>query len=202
MGELIRICTMLTFTTLILWTLSVTSVTGNVYSPFDVLKMNLSGYQNPWPVINNTNNVYLSRVSEENVTLHCIKSRYWGYEESNKTVYRSLNFSTPSKSTSYNISLNVSYVKSQNESNITMLEVTSKDQLELVFPSGTYCSTNHSFPVLYSDSNCLILGDAINATRFTNCSLWFPYKIGRLNPQHVASSYSLFSVGKELSLIG
>uniref|UniRef100_L7M9F4 Putative group iii salivary lipocalin n=1 Tax=Rhipicephalus pulchellus TaxID=72859 RepID=L7M9F4_RHIPC len=174
---------MLAFTALTLWTFSASLVTASIYNPFDVLKMNLSEYQNPWPVINNTNDVYLSRVSEENVTLQCVKSRYWGYEEKNGTVYRSFNFSTLNTSSS-NISINVKYEKSQNESNTTMLEVISMDESGIVFPNGTYSLRNRTFPVLYSDINCLILGDALNATRFTNCSLWFPFKnrYSRLNP--------------------
>uniref|UniRef100_A0A224YDY5 Lipocalin n=1 Tax=Rhipicephalus zambeziensis TaxID=60191 RepID=A0A224YDY5_9ACAR len=175
---------MVPLTALVLWTIPLSSMATGIYSPFDALEMNVSEYQNPWPVINNTRHVYLSRVSEENSTFRCVKSRYWGYEY-NSTVDRSLNSSTPDQ-WSQNITLNVRYEASQNGSNITMLQVTSMQELELLNPRTSlpepYSTKNFTFRVLYSDPKCLILGDVLNATRFTNCSLWFPHKSGVLYP--------------------
>uniref|UniRef100_A0A131Z887 Lipocalin n=1 Tax=Rhipicephalus appendiculatus TaxID=34631 RepID=A0A131Z887_RHIAP len=174
--ERCHIFSMVAFTALISWTVVLSPMATGIDSPFDALEMNLSEYQNPWPVINTTRVVYLERISEENATHRCVKSRYWGYEAYKRTVKRSLDLVSHNVS-SINISLDVKYQQSVNGSNITMLEVTSEEKPELPFPAQNlpefYSTGNRTFPVLFSDRYCLILGDALNETRFTNCSLWF-----------------------------
>uniref|UniRef100_A0A224YBV9 Lipocalin n=1 Tax=Rhipicephalus zambeziensis TaxID=60191 RepID=A0A224YBV9_9ACAR len=175
---------MVPFTALMLWTIALSSMATDIYSPFDALEMNLSEYQNPWPVINNTLPVYLSRVSMENSTLPCVKSLYWGFQDYNRTVDRSLNFSANVESY-LNITLNVGYETSQNGSNLTMVQVASIEKTGLpsaITPIVPYVTANRTFLVLYSDPKCLILGDVLNATGFTNCSLWFTHKGGLLYP--------------------
>uniref|UniRef100_A0A224YMY9 Lipocalin n=1 Tax=Rhipicephalus zambeziensis TaxID=60191 RepID=A0A224YMY9_9ACAR len=182
---------MATLTALVLWTLVSTSMTLRNYSPFDSINVDLSSFQDPWPIINDTRDVYLGRVSMENATFECVYSRYFRYEGSNKTVDRSLDFGTLNVS-SLNISLGVKYETPVNQSNLTTLEVASMEKREIVLLNKSYTIGNHTFLVLYGDPTCLILGNAINEAEeetdemdepgFTNCTLWFPYKDGYLSP--------------------
>uniref|UniRef100_L7M9X1 Putative group iii salivary lipocalin n=1 Tax=Rhipicephalus pulchellus TaxID=72859 RepID=L7M9X1_RHIPC len=171
---------MVSFAALMLWTIAaVASVAMGTDRPFDRIDVEFSPFQDPWPVINTSKVVYLGRISQENLTQYCVKSQYWGYEPPSRTVDRSLNVSTSDVS-SLNISLNVRYEQPANGSNNTMLQVTYKETSEFLTSDinfiDRYINRNRSFLVLYSDPTCLILGDVLNATAFTNCSLWFPQK--------------------------
>uniref|UniRef100_A0A6G5A5S1 Putative lipocalin n=1 Tax=Rhipicephalus microplus TaxID=6941 RepID=A0A6G5A5S1_RHIMP len=179
------------FTALVLLTLVSTSMTVRIYNPFDSIDVDLSSFQDPWPIINDTRDVYLGRVSIENATFDCVKSQFFTYEWCNKTVDRSLDFGTLNES-SLNISLNVKYEKSHNQSNLTTLEVTSMAQREILLLNKSYTIGNNTFRVLYGDRTCLILGNEIikrgknmrlrKRWGFTNCTLWFPYTSGYLSP--------------------
>uniref|UniRef100_L7M9G3 Putative group iii salivary lipocalin n=1 Tax=Rhipicephalus pulchellus TaxID=72859 RepID=L7M9G3_RHIPC len=158
---------------LILWTLAVTSVA--VHNPFAVVKLDLSKYQNPWPVINSTKNVLLARVSGPGTTYPCVRSRYWGYHNMNNTIERSFDILSTNASFS-NISLSVRY-ENDTETNLTILEV-SFNEATLVGEETdqSYCLDRFTFHVLYAEDQCLLLGNKASVRGFTNCSLWFPEK--------------------------
>lgn len=180
---------MAALTALILWTLTVSSSTAGTYSPFEGVNVDLSSYQDPWPIINNTQVIYLARMSgTANATKPCVKSRHWGYQSGKKTVHRSLEVGSTNVS-STNISLSVRY-ENETEANLTMLEVylnaSAERAIEATIPgaNGDRPSSDkkRTFVVLFGDEKCLLLGNPLSEHVFTNCSLWFPHKTGWLSP--------------------
>uniref|UniRef100_A0A224YLD7 Lipocalin n=1 Tax=Rhipicephalus zambeziensis TaxID=60191 RepID=A0A224YLD7_9ACAR len=164
------------FSALILWASAVTSLA--IHNPFDQLKLDLSRYQDPWPVINSSLDLYLARATGLPQNITCVRSRYWGYDETDETVHRSLNFLSNNGS-SLNMSINVEYYGTPPPMNLTFLNVTftitqEKEMLPGVGPNHAYYLGEYTFLVLYGDRRCLLLASMLDKPGAPRCSLWFP----------------------------
>ncbi|XP_077499583.1 uncharacterized protein LOC144110496 [Amblyomma americanum] len=134
---------------------------------------------NPWNVVNNSNPVYLTKLSGENSlfqSLMCVWSKYLRYKYDNKTTYRTLQATLINTPVAVNISLQV---QPPTEVYPPTLIVHVLHYTYGLLPS---CGLNdfvalgkYELPVLYGDGKCLILGNSkLQGPDSAGCFMWMP----------------------------